>query len=129
MIASHEITDDEGRTGTVNDVWKDRKTGRVFRLEEFEGHRRSESVRMTYTWFMYGLIGCAFFAFRQSRLAGKKFTVALVQAIAVNLAALFTYTGLEGTNDRIRCLRSLTQRLCIASNLGGANKSRGKIDS
>src|SRR6266851_3736985 len=98
LIASHEVNDDEGRTGTVYDVWKDKKTGRVFRLEEFEEHRRSESIRMTYTWFMYGLIGCTFFAFRQSRFAGKKFTVALAQAIAVNLAvALFTYIGLEGT--------------------------------
>jgi membrane associated rhomboid family serine protease len=102
LIASHQISDDEGRTGTVYDVWKDKKTRRIFRLEDFEEHRRSESVRMTYTWFMYGLLGCAFFAFRQSRIAGKKFTVALAQAMAVNLAvALFTYIGLEATNDRI----------------------------
>jgi hypothetical protein len=92
LIKSHEISDDEGRTGTVYDVWKDKKTGRVFRQEDFEDHSRSESVRMTYTWFMYGLIGCAFFAFRQSRFVGKKFTVALAQAIGVNLVVcLFCY--------------------------------------
>jgi hypothetical protein len=48
------------------------------------------------------LVGCAFFAFRQSRLAGKKFTVSLAQAIVVNLAvAVFTFFSLEATNDRI----------------------------
>ena len=57
---------------------------------------------MTYAGFMYGLIGCVFFAFRQSRFAGKKFTVSLTQAMAVNLAvALFTYFRSEATNDRI----------------------------
>ena len=92
LIASHEISDNEGRTGTVYDVWKDKKTGRIFRLEDLEEHRRSERVRMTYTCFMYGLLGGVFFAFTQSRFAGKKFTVSLAQAMAVNLAvALFMY--------------------------------------
>jgi hypothetical protein len=71
LIASHEVSDDEGRTRTVYDVWKDKKTGRIFRLENFEEHRRAESGRMAYTGFMYGLIGSAFFAFSQSRLRGK----------------------------------------------------------
>jgi hypothetical protein len=81
---------------------KTRGPGGFLRLEDFEEHRRSESIRMTHTSFMYDLIGCGFFAFTQSRLAGKRFTVSLAQAMAVNLAvALFTYIGLEATNDRI----------------------------
>jgi hypothetical protein len=57
---------------------------------------------MAYTWFMYGLIGCVFFAFRQSRFAEKKFTISLAQAVLVDFViALFTYFNLEGTNDRI----------------------------
>jgi hypothetical protein len=102
LIASHEVSDDEGRTGTVYDVWKDKKTGRIFRLEDFEEHRRAESVRMAYTGFMYGLIGCAFFGFRQSQRREKKFVVSFGQATAVNLAfALYSYFSSEATNNRI----------------------------
>jgi hypothetical protein len=101
LIAAHEISDDE-KTGTVYDAWKDKKTGRVYTLAEFEDHRRSESKRMGYTWFGYGIIGCAFFAFRQFRLAGKKFVVSFMQAMAVNIAiALFMYFNSEATNNRI----------------------------
>jgi hypothetical protein len=102
LIASHEVSDDEGRTGTVDDIWKDKKSGRIFRLEDFEEHRRGEFVRMAYTGFMYGLIGCAFFGFRQSQRKGKKFVVSFGQATAVNLAfALYTYFSAEATNNRI----------------------------
>jgi hypothetical protein len=102
LIASHEISDDEGRTGTVYDEWKDKKTGRMFRLEDFEEHRRAESLRMAYTSFMYGLIGCAFFGFRQSGREGKKFVVSFGQAAAVNLAfAINSYFSSEATNNRI----------------------------
>jgi hypothetical protein len=51
---------------------------------------------MGYTWFMYGLIGCAFFGYRQSQVAGKKFTVSFAQAMAVDVViALFTYFDLN----------------------------------
>jgi hypothetical protein len=101
LIASHEVTD-EGRTGTVDDVWKDKKTGQIFRLKEFEEHRRAESVRMAYIGFMYGLIGCAFFGFRQSQRGRKKFVLSFGQATAVNLAyTLYSYFESEATNNRI----------------------------
>jgi len=101
LISSHQITDGE-KTGTVYDVWKDKRTGQIFRLSDFEQHRRSESVRMAYTWFAYGLIGCTFFAFRQSRFAGKKFIFSFGQAAIVDLIiAIFTYFSLEATNNRI----------------------------
>ena len=93
-IASHEVTYEENeqdKTATVYDVWQDRKTGVIYTLKEFEEHRRGEAPRMAYRWFMYGLIGCCFFAFRQS-MREKKFTIAFAQALAVDFAlAAFTY--------------------------------------
>ncbi len=57
---------------------------------------------MAYRWFGYGLIGCAFFAFRQSRCGGKKLLVSFTQAMAVYIViALFTYFSSEATNNRI----------------------------
>ncbi|HEY5176913.1 MAG TPA: hypothetical protein VII95_15250 [Terriglobales bacterium] len=101
LIASHEVSDGE-KTGTVHDAWKDKKTGTIYTISDFEEHRRSESRRMAYTWFGYGIIGCAFFAFRQSRLAGRKYVVSFTQAMAVNIViALFTYFTNEATNNRI----------------------------
>ena len=101
LLASHEISDGE-KTGTVCDAWKDKATGRVYTISEFESHRRSESKRMGYTWFAYGLIGCAFFAFRQVRFSDKRFVFSFLQAMSVNVAvALFTYFDLEATNNRI----------------------------
>lgn len=101
LIASHEISDGE-KTGTVYDAWKDKATGTVYTLADFEKHRRSESSRMASTWFGYGIIGCAFFAFRQSRFADKTFVLSFTQAMAVNIAiAFFTYFRNEATNNRI----------------------------
>jgi hypothetical protein len=101
LIASHEVSDGE-QSGIVFDVWKNKKTGTIYRLADFEEHRRSESQRMAYTWFGYGIIGCVFFAFRQSRFAGKRFIVSFTQALAVNIGiALFTYFQQEATNNRI----------------------------
>ncbi len=101
LIASHEVTVGD-KTGEVYDAWQNKKTGAVYRIENFERHRRAESGRMAYTWFMYGLVGCAFYAFRQYKFAEKKFTVAFAQALAVDIVvALYTYFDLEATNDRI----------------------------
>jgi hypothetical protein len=101
LLSSHEVTD-EDRTGTVYDEWKDKKSGTVYTIMDFEQHRRSEAKRLFWTWFCYGLIGCFFFAFRQHRLSDKKFVVSLVKALAVNLIiALGCYITQQATNDRI----------------------------
>jgi hypothetical protein len=101
LLNSHEVTD-EDRTGTVYDAWRDKKTGAVYTIVDFEQHRRSEAKRLFWTWFFYGLIVCFFFAFRQHRLSDKKFVVSLVKALVVNLViALGSYITQQATNDRI----------------------------
>ena len=74
----------------------------VYTIDEFEEHRRSESTRMAYKDFAYGIIGCAFFAFRQFRLSGRSFVVSFMQAMAVDIAiSVFMYFSSEATNNRI----------------------------
>jgi hypothetical protein len=87
LIESHEDTGGaEGlETFTAHDAWRDKKTGIIYTVGDFAEHRRSERRRLAYTWFGYGIIGCTFFAFRQSRLAGKKYFVSFSQALAVNI--------------------------------------------
>jgi hypothetical protein len=101
LLSSHEVSTEE-QTGTVYDAWRDKETGITYTLRDFEQHRRSEARRMAETWFGYGLIGCAFFAFRQFRLSERKFVVSLIQALAVNLfITLIVYFQQQATNERI----------------------------
>lgn len=65
IITSHEEcnnSDSGNNCGTVVDVWRNTLTGEVFTKDAFKTHRYNERNRMTVTWFLYGLIGCFFFA-------------------------------------------------------------------
>jgi len=105
VIASHDVDVDENgqdRTETVYDVWQNVQTGKIHRLTDFERHRRSEQWRMTYTWFMYGLIGCVFYAFYASKVKGRQFVRSLVLAVLLDfVVATFTFLMQMNTSDRI----------------------------
>ena len=83
LIEGHGVDDGE-RTGTMADAWVDTSTGIVYTRAQFEPHQRDEAKRMALVWFGYGLIGCAFFAFRQTHLKQKRYTTAFAQAVLVD---------------------------------------------
>lgn len=65
ILSSHEECQDSdygNNCGTVVDVWRNTNTGQVFTKKDFQVHRINERNRMTVTWFLYGLVGCLFFA-------------------------------------------------------------------
>ncbi len=94
ILESHEAcqdTDGGSRCETVADIWKNTETGNTYTKADFQSHRISERNRMTTVWFLYGLIGCIFFAGTQ-HYKKKDFFKYFGIAIAVNLAiAAFTY--------------------------------------
>jgi hypothetical protein len=96
LIASHEISD-EYRSATVYDEWKDKRTARIYTPTDFIEHRQSEALRMTYTWFLYGLIGCGFYSIQRSRFAGQKVIPSFCRAVIVDsLVALYIYISMRG---------------------------------
>jgi hypothetical protein len=104
-LAQHTVCEDrdEGqRCGEVYDIWKDKKTGKIYRLTDFEDHRRSETNRMALTWFFYGLIGCSFYAYKKSKVDGKRFITEMGKAMLVDFfVTAYMYIQNEATNDRI----------------------------
>lgn len=76
----------------VPDKWRDEETGKIYVLEQFTEHHRSEGRRIAITTFAYGLVGCTFFAFTRRRRTGQPFTKAFQKALMVNIiGSLFMY--------------------------------------
>src|SRR5258708_30754540 len=90
IISSHEECSDNN-CGTVVDAWRNTVTGETFTKGDFKTHRYNERNRMTATWFLYGLIGCFFFAGIQY-YKKKDFFRYFGIAITINIIiALYTY--------------------------------------
>ena len=104
-IAQHTICEDRDngqRCGEIYDIWKDKRSGNIFSIADFEDHRRSESTRMMITWFLYGLIGCSFYGYKRAKVDGRRFMTEMGKAILVNIAVTgYMYIQNEATNNRI----------------------------
>jgi hypothetical protein len=91
ILQSHEVCPDNGQCETVADVWQNTDTGNVYTKADFQSHRESERNRMTISWFIYGLIGCLFFAglkYYKKEDFYKYFGMAVMTDLAI---AAFTY--------------------------------------
>ena len=96
MLSSHEVCQsDPGPCGDMADVWRDKKTGRIFSRAQFAAHRHQEATRMAVASFAYGLIGCFAFAYFRRHQDKDAFFKYLGVAICVNLAvAIYTFCSI-----------------------------------
>ena len=95
LLSSHEVCRDEVTCGEMADVWRDKKTGKIFSRADFSIHRHEEAIRMPATWFAYGLIGCfAFGYFRRQKSEHAFFTYFGMAACVNLLVAIFTYLSI-----------------------------------
>lgn len=89
ILSSHEDCQDNSaggsNCGTIADAWENTKTGQIFIQANFQNHRISERNSMAVRWFLYGLLGCIFFAGVQF-YKKKDFYKYFGMAVAVNLA-------------------------------------------
>ena len=94
IISSHEECNDSdvgSQCGTIVDVWRNTATGVIYSKADFKEHRISERNRMTIWGFLYGLIGCVFFAGLQ-HYKKKDFYKYFGVAMTANLAfAAYTF--------------------------------------
>ncbi len=88
LIESHSV--DCGMNGMnsceVPDVWRDKDSGQVYNASQFSEHRRYESIRISILSFLYGLIGCLFFAWDASRSKNMTFIGAFKNALFFDVA-------------------------------------------
>lgn len=98
MLASHEVCHgDPEQCGDMADIWKDKRTGKVFARAGFTEHRQREARRMMFAWFSYGLIGCLAAAAQMKLFDRSSFLRSLVFLIAVDAAiAAYTYYSIAG---------------------------------
>jgi hypothetical protein len=98
-IRSHEVCEDNGETercGEMVDEWRVKATGEIVSRGDFTEKRQREAARMAYWWFLYGLLGCYFFAFQKASDGPRSFTRLLVGAALVDsLVATFTYFSMR----------------------------------
>jgi hypothetical protein len=77
----------------VAETWRDQKSGDVYSAALFEAHHRSEARRLATNCFLYGLAGCAFFAYgrhaRKKDTLARAFGRALLVDCAVSTFAFF----------------------------------------
>jgi len=79
-------------TYMVPDSWRHGATGTIYSADAFSAHRQAEAKRLGISWFVYGLIGCAFFAFSR-RMKGQSAVIsAFRNSLILNAAvALFVF--------------------------------------
>ena len=65
-------------------IWKDRKTGEVYKASDFKSHRLSESFRISVLSFIYGLVGCLFFAWDERKSNYRDFGESFKYALMIN---------------------------------------------
>jgi hypothetical protein len=79
-------------TYMVPDSWRNGATGTIYSTHAFSAHRQSEAKRLGISWFVYGLIGCAFFAFSRSMKGQSAVIRAFRNSLILNAAvALFVF--------------------------------------
>ncbi len=83
LLAAHEVCDNWGRCDDKYDAWADKKTREVFTYAAFEGHRKSEAIRMAVADTFYALIGCFMFAYLNATVDDGSFHRKLGQAVCV----------------------------------------------
>jgi hypothetical protein len=85
VLESHEVCHGDPEVcGEKADVWKERVTGRVYSRSDFAKHREAEGIRLAGADFLYGMVGCLFFAYMRSREAAGVFFSAWGKAICIN---------------------------------------------
>lgn len=67
------------------EYWKVKATGEEFTRADFQEHRRSEGYRIFTIDFLYGLIGCLFYAASRTWPTFNGFSVPMLKAVLVNL--------------------------------------------
>ncbi len=79
-------------TYMVPDSWRDQATGTIFSANFFSAHHQSEARRLGISWFGYGLIGCAFFAYCQGMKGRCVFFRTFRNSVILNVAvAIFVF--------------------------------------
>jgi len=86
VLVAHEVTNKLGDDHEIPDMWMDKTTGRIYTPRDFSEHKWSEAKRLATVWFVYGLIGCFFFAYARTVKKQAGFHEAFGKAVLVNLA-------------------------------------------
>ena len=75
-------------------AWIETASGQLFRSSDFDAHRRAEAKRLSWTWLVYGLIGCLGVAvyFRHFNPQRQPAAVALSVGSACMAALLIYWT-------------------------------------
>lgn len=86
LLSSHSVECGPNGLNSCDspDSWKDRNTGKIYHSSEFKAHRRSESIRIAILTFLYGLIGCAFYAWDEKKGSSRSFKELFKEALFVN---------------------------------------------
>jgi len=96
LLAAHEVGDRWGDYGERPDIWRHKSTGDIYTPASFAVHRNSEARRLAATWFVYGLIGCFFFAYIRVAKKQSSFFEAFGKAVLLNLAvAIYTFISMS----------------------------------
>lgn len=91
ILQSHQKCDDNGNCATIPDVWQNTNTGKIYTNADFQSHRISQRNRLTIEWFIYGLVGCFFYAFTK-HYRKESFYKSLGTALIINIGvSAYTY--------------------------------------
>ena len=71
-------------TYRVPDSWRDTATSTIYSADAFSRHRQSEAKRLGISWFIYGLIGCAFFTYSRGTKGQSAFLRAFRNSVIFN---------------------------------------------
>ena len=69
----------------ITTIWRDRRTGSVFREQDFREHRRAEVRRLGIAWFVYGAIACFLAAWYRYKFFGERFEANFVLYLIGNM--------------------------------------------
>jgi len=89
IVKSHtaEVGTEGLQSAEIPDVWRNKETGEVFSAKQFSSHQTQEAWRAALTAFVYGLIGCVYFAITYSEKGEGRFLYGLRNALLVNIVA------------------------------------------
>lgn len=80
-------TNPVGGSEEVAKMWRSKTSDRIYSREAFSEHRHTEAARMSVTTFLYGLIGCFFFAYGQEIKKQGNFVSEIKVALLYDTAA------------------------------------------
>ncbi len=93
LLASDEVCKDSGECARRAIEWKSKKSGELFRREDFSEHRHKEAFRVASLMFLYGMVGCFAFGYFNRQKSEHAFFTYLGGAVCVD-AAIAAYNFL-----------------------------------